>query len=54
MIPISNALGIYNKTNKDTFLENINELNNLKFQKPTIKQFPLLKILNIVREFFLL
>ena len=50
MIPISNALGIYNKTNKDTFFENINELNNLKFQKPTIKQFPLLKILNIVPE----
>ena len=50
MIPISNALGIHNKINKDTFLENINELNNLKFQKPSIKQFPLLKILNFVPE----
>ena len=50
MIPISNALGIHNKINKDTFLENINELNNLKFQTPTIKQFPLLKILNIIPE----
>tara|TARA_Y100001958_G_C21094781_1_gene446752 strand:- start:427 stop:966 length:540 start_codon:yes stop_codon:yes gene_type:complete len=50
MIPISNALGIHNKINKDTFFENINKLNNLKFQKPNIKQFPLLKILNFVPE----
>ena len=50
LIPISNALGIINKTNKGKFLENINELNDLKFQKPTIKQFPLLKVLKFVPE----
>ena len=52
MIPISNAMGINQEISKGTFLVNINKLNNLKFQKPNVKQFPLLKVLDLVPEKF--
>ena len=52
MIPISNALGIYEKNNNYSFLKNMDKLNNLKFQNPKINQFPLLKILDYIPENF--
>ena len=52
MIPISNALGIYKKNNNYSFLDNMDKLNNLKFQNPKINQFPLLRILDYIPENF--
>ena len=52
MIPISNALGIYKKNKNYSFLDNMDKLNNLKFQNPKINQFPLLRILDYIPENF--
>ena len=45
-IPISNALDIYNDYDLKSYNKNIKDLNNLKFEIPNNKQFPLLSILN--------
>ena len=52
MIPISNALEIFEKNSNYSFLDNMDKLNNLKFENPKIKQFPLLKILDYIPENF--
>ena len=48
IIPISNALGIINKSDENLILNNLKDLNNLKFQIPKISQFPLLSILKMI------
>ena len=48
IIPISNALGIINKSDENLILNNLKDLNNLKFQIPEISQFPLLSILKMI------
>ena len=48
-IPISNALGIID-SQKNSFSKYINKMNFLEFQKPTIKKYPLLSILNLIPE----
>ena len=50
IIPISNALGIFDKSNKNVVSNNLFNLNNLKFLKPNVKQFPLLYIINMIPE----
>ena len=47
-IPILNALGIKKKTENIFSNKSLKSFNNLKFKKPTTKQFPLLNILNII------
>ncbi len=49
-IPISNALGIKKKLKNKIFTNSIKKLNNLSFYLPNIKQFPVLKILDILPE----
>ncbi len=49
-IPISNALGIENKFNKKIVTKNFLEMNNINFQKPNLKKFPLLEILKLIPE----
>ena len=49
-IPISNALGIIDSQKKNSFSKYINKMNFLEFQKPTIKKYPLLSILNLIPE----
>ena len=49
-IPISNALDIYNDYDFKFYNKNIKDLNNLKFQIPNYKQFPLLSILNLLPQ----
>ena len=49
-IPISNALGIKDKIDKKIINNQLKYLNNLNFQKPKTKTFPLLKILKLIPE----
>ena len=49
-IPISNALNIHNKSLRNNIYKQINYLNNLKFEKPNIKKFPLLSIIDLIPE----
>ena len=47
-IPIKNALGIFDKSTDKEIFSQINKLNLLKFEKPKVKQFPLLSILDLI------
>ena len=47
-IPISNALGIKDRINKNSISNKLKYLNDLNFQIPKIKTFPLLKILKLI------
>ncbi len=47
-IPISNALGIKDRINKNSFSNKLKYLNDLNFEIPKIKTFPLLKILKLI------
>ena len=47
-IPISNAIGIKNETNKNIIQQQLLKLNNLKFLKPNLKKFPLLKLIKLI------
>ena len=47
-IPISNAIGIKNETNKNIIQKQLLKLNNLKFLKPNLKKFPLLKLIKLI------
>ena len=47
-IPISNALGIKDRINKNSISNRLKYLNDLKFEFPKIKTFPLLKILKLI------
>ena len=49
-IPISNALGITKTTNLKNFNNQIYKLNNLQLEKPSIKQFPLLSLIDLIPE----
>ncbi len=49
-IPISNALDIFKDYDRTLYNKNINDLNNLKFEIPNIKQFPLLSIINLLPD----
>ncbi len=49
-IPISNALEIRNKKNYELKEKNLLKLNKLYFEKPNIKKFPVLSILNSIPE----
>ncbi len=49
-IPICNALGIHEKSNNLNNLKYINKFNNLNFQIPDEKQFPLLSIIKLIPE----
>ena len=49
-IPISNALEIRDYQKKISYSKYINKINSLELQKPTIKQYPLLSILDLVPE----
>ena len=49
-IPIANALEIRNKKNYALKKKNLLKLNNLYFEKPNIKKFPVLSILNSIPE----
>ncbi len=50
IIPIANALGIDSKINKKNIFKNLSKMNNLDFQKPNLKKFPLLEILKLIPE----
>ncbi len=47
-IPISNALGIKDRINRNSFSNKLKYLNDLNFEIPKIKTFPLLKILKLI------
>ena len=47
-IPISNAIGIKNETNKNIIQKQLLKLNYLKFLKPNLKKFPLLKLIKLI------
>ena len=47
-IPIKNALGIFDKSSDKEIFSQIDKLNFLKFEKPKVKQFPLLSILDLI------
>ena len=47
-IPISNAIGIKNETNKNIIQKQLLKLNNLKFLKPNLKKFPLLRLIKLI------
>ena len=47
-IPISNALGIKDRINKNSISNKLKYLNDLNFEIPKIKTFPLLKILKLI------
>ncbi len=49
-IPISSALNLHNKFYKKKNYNLISKLNNLKFKKPSSKQFPLLSIIDMIPE----
>ena len=49
-IPIANALEIQNKKNYSLKKKNLLKLNKLYFEKPNIKKFPVLSILNSIPE----
>ncbi len=49
-IPISNALEIIDSQKKKSFSRYIDKINSLEFQKPTIKQYPLLSLLDLIPE----
>ncbi len=49
-IPISNALEIYESSGNKLVSNHIKKLNNLKFQAPSVKQFPLLSIVELIPE----
>ena len=49
-IPISNALGIKNNKNKNITSSQLDKLNNLNFQIPDIKKFPILSLINIIPD----
>ena len=49
-IPISNALGIKNNKNKNITSTQLDKLNNLNFQIPDIKKFPILSLINIIPD----
>ena len=49
-IPISSALNLHNKFDKKKNYNLISKLNNLKFKKPSSKQFPLLSIIDMIPE----
>jgi len=49
-IPISNALGIKNNKNKNITSTQLDKLNNLSFQIPDIKKFPILSLINIIPD----
>ena len=49
-IPIANALEIQNKKNYSLKKKNLHKLNKLYFEKPNIKKFPVLSILNSIPE----
>ena len=49
-IPILNALNIENKFKKKLLKKNLKSLNQLNFQKPSLQNFPLLSLLNIIPE----
>ena len=49
-IPISNALDIENISKREDISKHIVKLNNLDFQKPKKKQFPLLSLINFIPE----
>ena len=48
IIPISNALEILKNSNDKKFLNNTKQINNLSFEVPNIKQFPLLSLINLI------
>ena len=47
-VPIKNALEIYEKSSDKKIFKQIDNLNFLKFEKPNVKQFPLLSIINLI------
>ncbi len=47
-IPISNAIGIKNEINKNIIQQQLLKLNNLKFLKPNLKKFPLLRLIKLI------
>ena len=47
-IPISNALEIKNQYNTKLIKKNISLLNNLKFEFPDEKKFPLLSLIKLI------
>ena len=47
-IPIKNALGIHEKSNDKKIFNQLDNLNTLKFEKPNVRQFPLLSIINLI------
>ena len=47
-IPIANALGIYDSTNEKNISKQIIKLKNINFEKPKLKQFPLLSIIDLI------
>ena len=49
-IPISNALDIKQKYNKNEIEKNFKYFNNLKFATPDKKKFPLLSVLNLIPD----
>ena len=49
-IPIANALEIQNKKNYSLTKKNLLKLNKLYFEKPNMKKFPVLSILNSIPE----
>ncbi len=49
-IPISNALNIHEKSKSEYISKHIIKLNNLDFQKPKTKQFPLLSLIKLIPE----
>ena len=49
-IPISNALEIKNKVDKEKINKNLLKLNNLNFEFPKKNFFPLLDIINLIPE----
>ncbi len=48
IIPISNALEILKNSDDKKFLNNTKKINNLSFEVPNIKQFPLLSLINLI------
>ena len=41
-------MGIKNETNKNIIQKQLLKLNNLKFLKPNLKKFPLLKLIKLI------
>ena len=49
-IPISNALGIKNRSTNELIDKELLKLNNIIFKKPTKNNFPLLSIVKLIPE----